>query len=198
MRRNGMVVYNGEEISTKTVVGSIAEAFEQPNYRPDDPKNRFPMMMYKAQKGSDGVVRVEAGRTLPREYFPNDHAYEAALKRDELFTQSCQQEIGRDPNTGGALPREQCEAQYKQAIETGWREKAQDAIDLVMHYEMVIKGEAHIQRLRDDARMSDKAKAEAAAKDASTPDILAEIPEQKREHWKTRQAREKKEKANVA
>jgi len=170
------VVFNGQKYSSESDIGKLAAPFEQPHYRPDAPGNQFPRMMYKAQKGPDGLVRCDAGQGIPRHHFQSDAAYEASLRRDEAFNNECRMIVGSD-DKGKALPPAQCEAQYKAALESGWRDSAEDAIALVRHYETVVKGTAHLQRLKQEEGMSEAARAEAAAYDASTPDIVTEIPE---------------------
>ena len=97
-------------------------------------------------------------------------------------------EIGRNPETGKALPREVCDRQRQQAFENGWRNSAEEAIAHIRSLEGEMKMAAAAERLYKDKSMSEKAQREAAAIDASTPDILPEIPEAprvKKLHWKT-------------
>lgn len=199
MARSGVVVYNGQEYSADSDIGKIAAQFEQPHYRPE--QHPFPRMMYKAQKCDDGVVRADSGATAPRHMFANDEAYRFAIQRDEAFNAQCRTEIGRGPD-GKTLPREVCEAQYKQALESGWRDSAEEAIELVksLHQEMF---NASLKRADQDKGMTEKALREARAAERATPDHLPEIPEKPvqkapKEHWKTRKAREEREAASAA
>jgi hypothetical protein len=201
----GTITYNGQEYSRESDIGKLAAQFEQPGYRPDAPQNAFPRMMYRAFVCADGIARADAENGTPRHMFPNDQAYEASLRQDEAFNAKCRQIIGQGPD-GKPLDREICLAQHRAALESGWRDSAEEAIALVRHRETVVAGGEHMKRLKRDQGMSEAAKAEAAEFDASVPYIVTEIPEarkvkqsdvvmvagEKKEHWKTRQARERK------
>lgn len=199
MARSGVVVYNGQEYSVDSDIGKIAVEFEQPHYRPE--QNPYPRMMYKAQKCDDGIVRADSGTTAPRHMFANDQAYQFAMQRDDAFNEQCRMEIGRGPD-GKALSREVCEAQHKQALENGWRDSAEEAIELVKSFESEIF-KAAMKQADSDKGMTEKALRDARAAQRATPHVLAEIPEQPimkapKEHWKTRKAREERESREAA
>lgn len=170
----GVVTYNGQQYSTESQVGKEALKHERPvGYRPEN--NPYPRMLYKAQKGTDGIVRVEAGATLPREYFPNDEAYRSAVRRDEVFNASCQMIVGT-------------EREHQAARGNGWCDSAEAAIESTKHFETIILGAAAAERAARDLKMSEKAQREAKAAEAATPNILPEIPESKtvkKPHWRT-------------
>lgn len=169
------VIYNGQEYSRESDIGKEAMKFERPaSYRPE--QNPYPRMLYKASKGEDGVVRADAGASLPRRFFANDQAYQAALDRDEAFNASCRMIVGT-------------EAEHKAARDSGWRDTAEEAIEYCRHFETVILGTLAAERAYKDQKMSPAAQAEAKAAEAATPNILPEIPEARaqRLHWKTAQ-----------
>lgn len=169
----GTIIYNGQEYSRESQVGKEAAKFEQPHYRPE--AHPYPRMLYRATKGEDGVVRADAGQTLPRHYFRDDQSYRAAIDKDEAFNQSCRM-IVNSP------------AEHNSAKDHGWRDSAEEAIAYCKHFETVILGTAAAERAAAELKMSPAAQAEAKAIDASTPNILPEIPEaHKRVHWKTAQ-----------
>jgi hypothetical protein len=198
------VIFNGHPYSRESNVGREAVKFEQPGYRPE--QHPFPRMMYKAQVCDDGIVRCDAGMGMPRHLFANDAAYEASQIRDKQFNDSCRMIVGQGMN------REQAEAQYQRAKDEGWFDSAEDAVAHLIKLNTTIAAAAHMERLKRDQGMTEKARREAAAADAATPMILGEIPEAprvrkavqydnpgaasaapKKEHWKTRKAREAKE-----
>ena len=157
------VIYNGQEYSRESQVGKEAAKWERPaDYRPS--QHPYPKMLYKAAKGDDGVVRADAGASLPRRFFANDQAYQAALDRDESFNASCRMVVGT-------------EREHQAARDNGWRDSPEDAIEYCRHFETIILGTAAAERAYKDQRMSPAAQAEAKAAEASTPNILPEIPE---------------------
>src|SRR6185436_17936675 len=101
------VTYNGQKYSTESAIGKEALKHEQPHYRPE--QNPYPRMLYKAVKGTDGYVRVDAGATAPRRYFANDQDYENALRRDEAFNTGNQRIVVS-------------EREHQSARDDGWRD----------------------------------------------------------------------------
>jgi hypothetical protein len=179
------VMYNGQEYSTSSDVGKEALKWERPaSYRAE--QHPYPRMLYKASKGEDGVVRADAGQSLPRRFFANDQAYQAALDRDESFNNSCRMIV-------------RSEREHNAAKDSGWRDSAEEAIAYCRHFETVILGTAAAEREYRDQKMSEAARAEAKAADARTPNILPEIPEAplvKKPHHMSKEARA--ERANRA
>lgn len=196
-----MVVYNGVEYSPESDVGKEALKFEQPNYRPE--LHPYPRMLYRAFKCEDGIVRADAGAPPRRSLYGSEDAYREALARDDEFNNRCRVIVGQKP-----MSREQAEAEHRKYKEMGWYDNADEAVEAVKNFETLIKGAAAAERAHRDRGMSEKAKEEVAKIEASTPDILPEIPEQprvrkvseapKKEHWKTREARLRREAASAA
>ena len=126
------------------------------------PYSAFPRMLYMARKRPDGVVSVcETDDTLfaGRNNVVNPGAAEA-------FNGTCQKTVGN-------------EAEQSIALEQGWRPTPKDALDRFEAKERSV-GDAAAHRAFEDRNMSDAAKAEAKAVDASTPDHVAEIPVKRR------------------
>ncbi len=157
------VRFNGVELPVESVAGKEVLKWERKSdYRPEN--HPFPKMLYKAFKGSDGVVRCMQTEPRSRHLFISDEQYRAAIQDAEIFTAQCQRTVKN-------------EQEYKVAFGDGWRESAKDAIEAAMHWETVIKGEAAAHQEFLDRRMSEKAKEEKRAGEASTPDMLPEFPE---------------------
>ena len=185
--RSGFVMYNGQEYSTESDVGKEAMKFERPaSYRPE--QNPYPRMVYRAFKGEDGVVRADSGQTLPRHYFRDDQSYRAAIDKDEAFNTQCRMVVGT-------------EREHKAALESGWRDSAEEAIALERHHYTEIIGAAAAERAYKDQFMSEKAQREAKAAEAATPNILPEIPEAplvKKPHHMSKEARAERAAKNAA
>lgn len=158
--QTGMVPFGPHLISATTEVGKELMKFERKaDYNPRN--HQFPKMLYRAYKGGDGVVRCMDG--MPNQgLYPNGEAYRRACQSVDEFNISCQMEVGS------------AEEQTKAEAE-GWRESPSEASEAIFKQERDI-AEAASWRLKQDQNRSEKAQAEVAAAEASTPEILAEIP----------------------
>lgn len=156
----GMVPFGPHLISATTEVGKELIKFERKaDY---NPKNHvYPRMLYRAYKGGDGVVRCMDGMPNPGLY-PNGEAYRRACQSVEEFNISCQMTVGT-------------EAEQSKAEAEGWRESPSEASEAIFAQERAI-GEAAAWRANQDKNRSEKAQAEVAAAEASTPEVLADIP----------------------
>lgn len=131
----------------------------------------FPRMLYMARKRPDGVVSVSES---------NDRLFSIVGQMErpgaaEAFNTSCQKVV-------------QDERELAMALEQGWRPSPQEALERFEAKEQAI-GEAAANRVWTERNMSEKAKAEAAAVDASTEEHIAVIPEAPRQKRKyTRRA----------
>lgn len=124
-------------------------------YRP------FPKMVYIAKKYK-GKLACMAAPPHPLE-FANPKEYERAEEAAAIFTRDCQR-IVMD------------EADYQRAMEAGYRESPAEAYEHAEKREER-KADATAERNWDDRNMSDKAKAEARAKEeAAGAEHLPEIP----------------------
>lgn len=100
----------------------------------------------------------------------------------------------RRPDSGGPIlsvdPRDEkfsaqnqlivnSESEWTKAKDNGWRDTPQEAIAYANSLEDAVSMAA-AHRAHEDKRMSEKAKAEAAAADAETAEHLPEIPEKRR------------------
>ena len=156
----GMVPFGPHLVSVTTEVGKELAKFERKaDYKPS--ANPFPKMLYRAYKGGDGVVRCMDGMPNAKLY-PNTEAYRRACQSMEEFNISCQMTVGT-------------ESEQAKAEADGWRESPSEASDAIFAQERAI-GEAAAWRANQDKNMSEKAQAEVAAAEASTPEILADIP----------------------
>lgn len=116
-------------------------------YRP------FPKMLYKAQKRPDGVPSVGEAR---------DSAFGGNPGEAEAFSKTCQMLVND-------------ETELTRYVEMGWREGPTEALEFFEEREKAF-AESAAQRAHGDRNMGDKAKAEAAAVEASTPEHVAEVP----------------------
>ena len=157
------VRFNGVDLPAESKAGIEVARWERPaSYRPEN--HPFPKMLYKAYKGSDGVVRCMSTEPRSRHLFISDEQFRSAIEEAKIFTDQCQKTVHD-------------EQEQKQAFADGWRENPLDAIEAAKHWETIIKGEAAAHQAFLDRNMSEKAKAEKKAIEDSTPDILPEIPE---------------------
>lgn len=124
-------------------------------YRP------FPKMVYIAKKFKGKIVCM-AAPPHPVE-FVNPKEYERADEAAAIFTRECQRIVND-------------ETEFQKAMEAGYRESPAEAVEHAEKREDR-KADATAERNYDDRHMSDKAKAEARAKeDAAGAEHLPEIP----------------------
>lgn len=159
----GFVLYNGVPISVETPLGKEVAKFEKSaaEYRPDH--NPYPRMLYRATKGADGRFKVfESIPEFSRVFI--DEAQYQRVKADSVAFNNA------------AVCTVQSEQEHKVRLSQGWSNTAQEAIDLAWKYEHNMQEEA-ARLAYQDKGLSDNAKAEKAAFEASTPDVVAEVPE---------------------
>lgn len=158
------VNYNGFPISVETELGKELLKWERkPDYRPEN--NPYPRMLYKAYKGSDGVIRcMDSEPTSFR--FADLGVYQREIDRIKAFNESCQKTV-------------QTQEQHKAAFADGWRDTAKEAEAAQMAWEHDMQ-KAAAERAYQDRNMSEKAQAEIAAAEVSTLDPLVEVPVKRR------------------
>lgn len=108
-------------------------------YRP------FPKMLYQAHRHK-GALAVMAAPPDPS-WFKDPQEYARAEAEGEAFNRKCQMTVN-DEN------------QYQRAMESGWRETPQEAMDFVKARESRI-GDETAERLYRDRNMGEAARAEA-------------------------------------
>lgn len=176
------VVADGHLISSDTPKGKEAWSWETkvriPGYRPEN--FPYPRMLYKAYTCDDGIVRCMD--TVPQyRVGVTVDVYSQMVRQVEEFNKRCVMEV---PD----------EAAHKRQAEQGWCTSAEEAIKKQKgwHNDM-LEAAAHQNYL--DRNMSEKAKQEKREYVSQSPIPVADIPEapKVKEHWKTRQAREKRE-----
>jgi len=173
----GYVSYNGVPVSTETPLGKHLLTWERKSdYRPEN--NPYPRMLYKAVKGGDGIVRCLEDEPSPYLY-QNMGLHQQAIDRVRVINESRVMTVGT-------------EEEHKKARENGWRDSAQEAIDAIHGYEHDMQVAAAEMAYRD-RNMSEPAKREVLAYAATTTEQVVTMPEARtvKEHWKTRQKREK-------
>jgi len=154
----GFIKIGGRLISTDSEEGKEYLKWERkPNYNPDAPENRYPRMLYMAQRRPDGVVSVGE---------PDDHAFSNITGAGEQFNRRCQLTV-------------QSEQEESRALERGWRRSAQEALERFGSKEKLISDSA-AHRAYEDRNMSEQAKAEVAAVEAQTVEHVAEVPQKRR------------------
>lgn len=140
----------------------------QGGYRPDG-YEQFPMMLSKAQKKPNGQYSVHEQPPL-RYLYPagsmGDAEWSMAVLRAEEFTKSCQMTV-------------RSQQEMDRAVSNGWVVGQEEALAAAQKWETAI-ADAAAERLYRDQHMGEKARAEAAAIDASTSEHIADIPAPKR------------------
>jgi hypothetical protein len=122
-------------------------------------------MVYKAYKGTDGVIRCMESE--PSQFgYADMSMYQRAMDRVRAFNESCTK-IVQNPE------------EMKRAHAEGWRETAKDAEAAQMAWEHDMQ-RAAAERAYEDRNMSEKARAEIATAEAQTLDPLVEVPVKRR------------------
>lgn len=135
----------------KSAGGMNADGFE-----------KFPMMLHRAQKTSDGrwITYMPEPEYIG---FRNEAEYMRALQRVANFNQSCQR-----------IVNSQEEYERVRANGEGWRDNEKEAAAYREQLDTEIS-DAAAERILKDRKMSPKAQAEAAAADAATFEHVPEI-----------------------
>jgi len=176
------VRYNGVDVSTATELGKELLKWERkPGYNPRN--HQYPMMLYRAVKCKDGVVRATMDE--PSQY---DYTKETMglMQRDMDACRSFNLANQKTVMT---------EDDHMIAKGQGWCESMAEAVEQCKQGEYRIQ-DAVADRLISDRNMSEKAQVEIRSHEAATEDLLPEIPVSrtlKPEHWKTKQKREAEE-----
>lgn len=123
----------------------------------NDPKNRYPKMLYMAQVRPDGRASVSE---------VDDAVFGGRLDSAAEFTRRCQRIV-------------RSEAEEAEALERGWRVTQKEALERHEAKERAL-ADAAAHRHYEDRNMGELARAEAEAADASTVEHLPEIPEARR------------------
>ncbi len=113
----------------------------------------FPKMLYKATRREDGIVSVAEA---------DDALFGGQPGAAESFSARCQMTVKDD-------------RELTRFIEMGWRESPGAALEFFEEKALAL-GASAAHRAHDDRNMGDKAKAEAEAIEASTPEHVAEVP----------------------
>ena len=162
----GFVLYNGVPVSTDTPLGAEVKRAEDRmrNYRPEN--NPYPMMLFRARKCPDGVIRVfESIPEFSRVFI--DEAQYNRVKADSVAFNN------------GAVKQVENEEEHRKALGQGWYDSQEEAIAAQWKHEHGMQEEA-ARTAFQTRRMSDKAQAEVAEYAASTPEVVAEVPEAKK------------------
>ena len=181
------VSYQGLSFPVDSPYGRELMKFERPrDYRPEN--HPYPMMLYKAHKGSNGRVECLRNDPSPYEYTKEQMAiYHRDMEAVRTFNESCQKVV-------------MDQDQHAIAKGQGWRESPQEAVTAADEAEYRLQEET-VSRIKRDMGMSEKAKAEIEAAQAATTEQLAVMPEAprvKKVHWKTLQKLEKEKAAAAA
>ena len=153
------ISYNGTQVSTETPLGQELLKWEVKR-----PFQQYPRMVYKATKGSDGVVRC-------LEAEPNPYGFPDMA----LHQKAC--DYVRAKNAA-AVRIVDDEDEYKRAFGEGWRPHPLEAEEAVKGWEHDMQVAA-AERAHADRNMSVKAKEEIRQAEAATPEVLAEVPEKR-------------------
>ena len=159
-----IVSYDGIQISTATAMGKELASWETrnriPGYRPE--AYPYPKMLYKAQKRHDGKVVCMDSAPTPWGWATPDQ-FEKEKERVDGFNRSCTLIVNS-------------EAEAAAARSQGWCESAKLALEAHEKWEQAI-GDAAAERAAQDAKMSERAQAEAKVVDDSTHEHVPFIPE---------------------
>lgn len=129
-----------------------------------DGYEEYPRMLYQAIDPGNG--KPEVHRMPPPRY-----AYPTGREGDEIWTQAC---VMAEEFTRRCQRIVHSEGEKAIAMGQGWCLTQDGALTDFEHRQQVI-GNAAAERLASDRRMSEKAKAEAAAADASTHAHVADV-----------------------
>ena len=124
----------------------------------------YPKMLYKAERRNGKIACMEAP---PDRYnFADDRSFMRAEEAARVFTERCQLIVNN-------------ETEYARAMESGYRETPQDAIEHANAREDAFSKEvAH--RNHDDRNLSERAKAEITAAELEAGQPVAEVRESRR------------------
>lgn len=158
------VMYGGIAISTATPMGKELESWETknriPGFRPEN--HQYPKMLYKARKREDGkVVCLE----------PN-HVDSPLLSADQNQRMAAHVESANRAAT--VVARD--ENHEKELTAIGWCPSPKAALEAFEKWERMIGDEA-ARLAHADRNLSERAKAEREAFEASTPEHVAVVPE---------------------
>lgn len=158
------VMYGGIAISTATPMGKELESWETknriPGWRPEN--YQYPKMLYRARKREDGkVVCIE----------PN-HVDSPLLTPDQNARMAAHVESANR----AAMTEARNEQHEKELEAQGWCGSPKAALEAIEKYERMIGDEA-ARLAHQDRNLSERAKAEREAFEASTPEHVAVIPE---------------------
>lgn len=157
------VRYGGIQVSTATEMGKELLKWERkPGYNPAN--HPYPKMMYHAKLAPNGKAKVF--EDVPQSYGHTPDALTREFLRVEAFNRECQKTVVD-------------EASHKEALNAGWRDTPQEALEQFELEQRKI-GNLAAERAYSDSKMSEKAQAEAAAADAETEFHLPEIPVKRR------------------
>ena len=117
----------------------------------------FPRMLYFARKRSDGVMSIGES---------DDRIFGGQPGSAEAFTATCHMTVSS-------------EQEMNRFMEMGWRQTPKEAIERFMSKEKNIS-DAAAHRAYEDRNLSDPAKAEIAAYEASVEEHVAEMPEKRK------------------
>lgn len=162
----GFVLYNGVPVSIDTPLGAEVKKSEDRmrNYRPED--HPYPMMLFRARKSADGTIRVFESIPEFSRVFVDEAQYQR-VKADSVAWNN------------GAVKQVESEEEHKRALTQGWSNSQEEAIAAQWKHEHAMQEEA-ARTAFQTRRMSEKAQAEVAAYAASTPEVVAEVPEAKK------------------
>ena len=160
----GYLMYDGAKVSRESELGKELAKWERDKTGWTAEKNPYPKMLYRAQHRPDGRRSVhEVNDAL----FPVQGAAGPMVVAGaaEQWNRQCQLTV-RD------------EAEKHRAYESGWRDTPQQALELLEQRDNAV-ATVTAERHYSDARMSEKAQAEAAEVDQSTlkhvPEITSEV-----------------------
>lgn len=158
------VMYGGIAISTATPMGKELESWETknriPGWRPEN--NQYPKMLYRARKREDGkVICLEPNHVDSPLLTPEQNARMAAHV---------------EASNRAAMIEARTEEHERQLEAQGWCGSPKAALEAIEKYERMIGDEA-ARLAHADRNLSEKAKAEKEAYEASTPEHVAVVPE---------------------
>lgn len=152
--------YGGVDVPVESPLGIELAKWEKTGYNPE--AHPYPKMLFKAYKGSDGVIRCMDTEPTLSHLYPTPEHFERAVAGVRVFNQSCQKVVHTE--------REQQEAHAN-----GWRESVQEAIEAQKGYELDMQVAA-AEFAHENRRLSPKAQSEIRQAEASMPEVLVDMP----------------------
>lgn len=158
----GTISYNGVPVPVDSPLGVELLKWERPvGWNPNN--HQYPKMLFKAFKNPEGVF--ECMTTVPTSdyLYPNPGLFDRAVNAALAFNVACTKTV-------------QTEREEKASYAEGWRESAEEAVKAAKGEILDAKLVAAAEWQYEVSKMSEKAQQEVREAEASTPEVLTDMP----------------------